>query len=305
MRGIILAIGVFSLCVLAGGVYAQGTGPDLYIPYVDPTRIAIDGLGTDWEDPAVYPQDYRLSFADTPEYFGIVTGSELSGPEDFSAILYLGWSTDNRLYGYCRVTDDVLQVGVSTNGACWGEDTLEIMTDADNSGGDFRGDDLQAKYAQQFGVRQKLGVPMGPGGNEDDTVCHIWAEDGAKWITAPEFFYAVVDYPAGTSAVSYAYEFKLALWDEVGLSVGESRMHDAMPTYEAGVPIGLAIWWDDCDAELNSRDSQIGTVGPEYLTEVWYKADYLNDAYLVDNPLYDVIVAVAPTSWGAVKESLR
>ncbi|MFH1006197.1 MAG: hypothetical protein V1800_01680 [Candidatus Latescibacterota bacterium] len=30
-----------------------------------------------------------------------------------------------------------------------------------------------------------------------------------------------------------------------------------------------------------------------------------NDAYLVDNPLYDVIVAVAPTSWGAVKESLK
>ena len=166
---------VLAMCVLAGAVYAQGTGPDLLVPYVDPALITIDGLGTDWEDPAVYPQDYMLSSTDAPDYFGIVTGSELSGPEDFSAVLYLGWSTDNMLYGYSRVTDDILQVGVPTNGACWGEDDLEIMTDAGNIGGDYRAGDLDAEFAQQFGVRQKAGVAMGPGGNDDDTICHIWA----------------------------------------------------------------------------------------------------------------------------------
>ncbi|MFH1007800.1 MAG: hypothetical protein V1800_09895 [Candidatus Latescibacterota bacterium] len=305
MRGIILAIGVLMICVLAGAVYAQVTRPDLTIPYINPALITIDGLGIDWEDPAVYPQAYMLSSVDDPDYFGLVGGSELSGPEDFSAVLYLGWSTDNMLYGYSRVTDDVLQVGRPTNGNCWTEDNLEIMTDAGNIGGNYRWGDLDAEYAQMFGVRLKQGVAMGPGGNDDDTVCHIWASDEAAWITSPEFFYAVTDYPAGTTDVTYAYEFKLALWDEVGLSVGESRMHDAMATYEAGVPIGLAIWWDDCDVKLGTRDTQIGTAGPEYLTYPGTSADYLNDAYLVGNPLYDVPVAVAPTSWGAVKASLK
>ena len=40
------------VCVLVGAVYAQ-PGPDLFVPYVDPARITIDGLGTDWEDPEV------------------------------------------------------------------------------------------------------------------------------------------------------------------------------------------------------------------------------------------------------------
>ncbi|MFH1007204.1 MAG: hypothetical protein V1800_06855, partial [Candidatus Latescibacterota bacterium] len=203
-----------------------------------------------------------------------------------------------------RVTDDVLQVGVPTNGEAWGEDGLEIMTDAGNIGGAYRAGDLEAEYAQQFGIRLKQGVAIGPGGNEDDTVCHIWAEDGAKWITDSEFFYAVTDYPAGTTAVTYAYEFKLALWDKVGLSVGESERHDALATYEAGVPIGLGIAWDDSDGELGTRDSQIGTLGPDGSSH-WGNADHFNDAYLVDNPILYIIDAVAPTSWGAVKASLR
>ena len=295
---------VLAMCVLAGAVYAQGTGPDLLVPYVDPALITIDGLGTDWEDPAVYPQDYMLSSTDAPDYFGIVTGSELSGPEDFSAVLYLGWSTDNMLYGYSRVTDDILQVGVPTNGACWGEDDLEIMTDAGNIGGDYRAGDLDAEFAQQFGVRQKAGVAMGPGGNDDDTICHIWASADAAWTTGAEFFYAVVDYPTSTTAAITGYEFKLALWDEIGLSVGESKRHSCRATYESGAAIGLGIAWDDSDAEMGTRDTQIGTMGADG-NSFWNNADHFNDAYLVENPLYDVGTAVAPTSWGAVKASLK
>ena len=295
---------VLMMCVLAGAVYAQGTGPDILVPYVNPALITIDGQGTDWEDPTVYPQDYMLSSTDAPEYFGIVTGSELSGPEDFSAVLYLGWSTDNMLYGYSRVTDDVLQVGTPNNGACWGEDDFELMTDPGNIGGDYRAGDLDAEFAQQFGVRLKQGVPMGPGANEDDTVCHIWAEAGAAWTTGPEYFYAAVDYPSGTENVTYAYEFKIALWDEVGLSVGESSRHDCLATYEAGEPIGLGVAWDDCDAEMGTRDTQVGTMGADG-NSFWNNADHLNDAYLVDNPLYGIDTAVAPTSWGAVKASLK
>ncbi len=295
---------VLVMCVLAGAVYAQGTGPDLDVPYVNPALITIDGLGTDWEDPTVYPQEYMLSSTDAPEYFGIVTGSELSGPEDFSAVLYLGWSTDNMLYGYSRVTDDILQVGVPTNGACWGEDDLEIMTDAGNIGGDYRVGDLDAEFAQQWGIRQKAGVAMGPGGNEDDTVCHIWAEADAAWTTGPEFFYAVLDYPTSTTAATTGYEFKLALWDEIGLSVGESQRHDCMATYESGAAIGLGIAGDDSDAEMGTRDTQIGTMGGDG-SSFWNNADHFNDAYLVDNPLYGVVVAVEASSWGAVKASLK
>ncbi|MCD6336551.1 MAG: hypothetical protein J7M27_14730, partial [Candidatus Latescibacteria bacterium] len=63
---------VWVMCVWTGAVYAQGSGPDLLIPYVDPELITIDGLGADWEDPMVYPQDYMLSSASTPDFFGIV-----------------------------------------------------------------------------------------------------------------------------------------------------------------------------------------------------------------------------------------
>ncbi len=295
---------VLVMCVLAGAVYAAGTGPDLEIPFVDSALITIDGLSTDWEDAAVYPQEYALSSTSDPAYFTLVTGSVLTGPEDFSATLYLGWSTDNMIYGYSRVTDDILQVGVPNNGACWGEDDFEIMTDAGNIGGDYRVGDLDAEFAQQWGMRQKVGTVMGPGANEDETTCHIWAEAGAKWSTAPEFFYGVVDYPTGTTDVSTGYEFKLALWDEIGLSVGESQRHDAYATYDAGTPIGFGIAWDDSDATLGTRDSQPGTMGSDG-NSFWNNADHFNDAYLVDNPLYDVMMAVAPTSWGAVKASLK
>ena len=81
-------------------------------------------------------------------------------------------------------------------------------------------------------------------------------------------------------------------------------IHDAMATYEAGVPIGLGIWWEDCDLELGTRDTHIGTASPDYITTMFISADYLNDAYLVDNPLYP-ITAVGASSWGAVKASFR
>ncbi|MFH1006198.1 MAG: hypothetical protein V1800_01685 [Candidatus Latescibacterota bacterium] len=303
MRGIILAVGVLVSCVLAEVVYAQGTWPDILIPYVDPTFITIDGLGTDWEDPAVYPQKYRLSSADDPDYFSFRAGDLPSGPEDFSAVLYLGWSTDNMLYVYSQVTDDVLKGTGIRNGSSWGQETIQIMTDADNIGGPYREGGLEAEHAQQFGVRLRQGVPMGPGGNEDDTVCHILAEDGAKWITGPDFFYAVVDYPANTTAVTYAYEFKLALWDEVGLSVDESQRHDAFASFLADTPIGLAIVWNDCDMVPGNMDSKIGTMSPDGY-DFWNNADAFNDAYLVGSP-YALIDAVAPSSWGAVKASLR
>lgn len=296
---------VLVMLVFAGAVYAQGTGPDLMVPYVNSALITIDGQGTDWENPAVYPVAYVLSTTDAPEYFGLVTGSAIEGPEDFSAVLYLGWSTDNMLYGYSRVTDDLLKVGVPTNGACWGEDDLEIMTDPTNTGGLYRtAGSLDANPGQQFGIRLKQGVPMGPGGNENESRNHIWGYAEAEWTTGAAYFVSECDYGTGETDVTYAYEWKLALWDVVGLSPAESQRHDNLASYNSGAAIGLGIAWDDSDVELATRDSQIGTMGPDG-NAFWNNADHFNDAYLVANPLYDVVVAVEASSWGAVKASLK
>lgn len=295
-------------CVLVAGATYAGTGPDILIPYIDPSRVTIDGLGTEWEDPTFYPQEMMLSSTDNPEYFGIVTGSPPSGPEDWSGVLYLGWSAppDNMIYGYSRVTDDILLIGVPRNGDAWKEDDIEIMTDPDNSGGNFReGYALHAETAQQFGIR--LGeLPLEPGADEDYTRCHIWANPAAKWVSGPEYFYAEVVTPTATENVTYAFEWKIALWDQVGTSPEESVRHDNMASYESGEPIGFGVAWDDADTELGTRDTQIGTMGPEG-NQFWTNADHFNDAYLVDNPLYEVgtVVAVEPSSWGAVKASFK
>ena len=294
------------VCAFVAGMAYAGTGPDILVPYIDASRVTIDGAGTEWEDPTFYPQDMMLSSTDTPEYFRIVTGSELSGPEDWSGVLYLGWGTDNFLYGYSRVTDDILLIGVPRNGDAWKEDGIEIMTDADNSGGNYRsGYDLHAETAQQLHIR--LGeLPLEPGYDEDNTRCAIWAREGAKWVSAPEYFYAEVVTPTETENVTYAYEWKVALWDEVGTSAEESVRHDLRASYDAGEAIGFGVAWDDADTELGTRDTQIGTMGPEG-NAFWTNADHFNDAYLVDNPLYEVgtMVAVEPSSWGALKASFK
>ncbi|RKY57995.1 MAG: hypothetical protein DRP94_07505 [Candidatus Latescibacterota bacterium] len=288
---------------VAGTVYA-GTGPDILIPYIDASRVTIDGAGTEWEDPTFYPQEMMLSSTDNPEYFGIVTGSEPSGPEDWSAVLYLGWGTDNFLYGYSRVTDDILLIGVPRNGDAWKEDDLEMVVDADNSGGDYR-TGIHAENAQQFGIR--LGeLPLEPGADEDATRCHIWAKEEAKWMSGPDYFYAEVVTPTETENVTYAFEWKLALWDEGAASPEDAVRHDLLASYNAGEPIGFGVAWDDADTELGTRDTQIGTMGPEG-NAFWKNADHCNDAYLVDNPLYEVgtTVAVEPSSWGALKASFK
>lgn len=290
---------------VAGTVYAH-TGPDILIPYIDASRVTIDGAGTEWEDPTFYPQEMMLSSTDNPEYFGIVTGSAPSGPEDWSAVLYLGWGIDNFIYGYSRVTDDILLIGVPRNGDAWKEDDIEIMTDPDHSGGNYReGYALHAETAQQFGIR--LGeLPLEPGADEDATRCHIWAKEEAKWMSGPDYFYAEVVTPTETENVTYAFEWKLALWDEGAASPEDAVRHDLLASYNSGEPIGFGVAWDDADTELGTRDTQIGTMGPEG-NAFWKNADHCNDAYLVDNPLYEVgtVVAVEPSSWGALKASFK
>ncbi|HID11130.1 MAG TPA: hypothetical protein EYP17_07495 [Candidatus Latescibacteria bacterium] len=291
-------------CVLVGGlagmVYSH-VGPDIYIPQVDPARITIDGLGTEWEDPTFYPQEYMI----TPDDLGgNVTGGDLPPADDWYGILYLGWSAppDNMLYGYSRVTDDILNDEAARNGDAWRDDTIEIIVDADHSGGNYReGWALHAETAQQFCIRMTqvpLPIPIEGAQDEDKTQWHIWARPEAKWVTKPEYMYAALDHPETRENCTYAWEWKMALWDEVGASPEESKRH----INKLGDCIGLVIQWDDSDAELDKRDDQPGTQGPEG-NESWTTADHLNDAYFVENPLLPP--AVEASSWGVVKASFK
>ena len=298
---------VLAMCALVGGLVGAvvaGTGPDLYIPYIDPGRVTLDGLGTEWEDPTFYSQDFMMTRDDLG---GNVTGGDLPPVDDWDAILYLGWSAspDNMLYGFSRVSDDLLNDEAARNGDAWRDDCLEVIIDGDNSGGNYReGYAIHNENAQQFAIRMtEAPLPPGPGDPEEKTTWYIYANPDAKWMTAPEYFQAALMYPEGRENVTYAYEWKIAIWDQGGASAGESQRH----INQVGDVIGLVIQWDDSDAELDKRDDQPGTEGPEG-NKSWTDADHLNDAYLVENPLYPVgtvATAVEPTGWGAVKASFK
>jgi hypothetical protein len=300
---------ILIVCALVGGlagmVYGQ-VGPDLFLPYVDPGRVTMDGLGTEWEDPTFYPQDFMVP---RDGLGGEVLGGEMPPVDDWDCILYLGWSAppDNMVYGYARISDDILQDDAVRNGDATNDDMMELVVDGDNSGGDFReGWALKIETAYQLGVRMtETPLPPGPATHDDNnnTVFVYSSEADVAWITAPEFFTAALDYPEGRENVTYAYEWKMALWDVCGASPEESQRH----MNQLGDVFGLALQWDDSDGDLTTRDHQPGTNGPEG-RQAWTDADFINDAYLVENPLYDVntvTTAVEPTAWGAVKASLK
>jgi hypothetical protein len=304
MRNILV---ILTVCALVGGLvgmsYGQ-VGPDVYIPYVDPGRVTLDGLPTEWEDPTFYPQDFMMTRDDLG---GNCTGGDMPPVDDWDGICYLGWSTppDNMVYCYSRVTDDLLNDEAPRNGDSWRDDALEVMFDADNSGGNYReGYALACENAQQFSIRMtEAPLPPGPGDDNMNTTWFIFASADAAWMTQPEYFQAVLDYPEGRENITYAYEWKMALWDQGGASAEEAQRH----TNQVGDVIGISLQWDDSDAELDERDDQPGTQGPEG-NEAWTNADHFNDAYLVESPLYDVgpvSTAVEPTAWGAVKASFR
>lgn len=291
---------ILAMCALVGGlvgaVYA-GTGPDLLIPQINPANITLDGLGTDWENPAIYPQEYMLTRDDLG---GDATGGEMPPVDDWDGILYLGWSAppDNMLYGYSRVNDDILNDECATNGGSWQDDGIEFVIDGDNSGGDYRtGYATHAETAMQLGIRMtQVPLPHGPGGNETNTQEHIWANAEAEWLSGPEYLLAALQHPTTRENCTYAYEWKMAVWDVTGTSAAESQRH----TNTLGDVIGLLVQWDDSDAELDKRDNQPATCGPEG-NAGWTNADHCNDAYFVEG----LVVAVEPTSWGSVKASFK
>ncbi len=207
MRTYRVALFVGVLVGVLGTAYAS-SGPDLYIPYVDPERITLDGLGTEWEDPTFYPQDFRMTRYDLG---GNMTGGDMPPEEDWDVVLYLGWTTGahNMLYGYCRVTDDFMHHEWPDNVNAWKDDSIEIIIDADNSGGDYRtGYTLHNENAQQFFIRMtETPLPPGPAATNDNTQWFIYSEPGSEWMTAPEYFQAVLMYPKGRENVTYAYEW--------------------------------------------------------------------------------------------------
>jgi hypothetical protein len=295
------------VCVLVVGLTGTGYGviPDLYLPYIDPGRVVIDGLGTEWEDASFYPQEYMLTTDDLP---GDAYGAEMPPKDDWDVILYLAWSAppDNMLYGYARVTDDILNQDGESCGGGYKDDCIAITCDANNDGGmagKYGGYPLEVEDRVFYRIwMTTFDLPDGPGNRASRTRWCASVAEEAMWVSEPQWFYAAVMRPTTTENVTYAYEWKFAIWDEGAITPEESTRHiNALDDV-----LGYTILFNDTDATGDKRDHQITTAGAEG-EAVWKNSDYCNDAYLIENPLYAVgtVTAVEPTSWGAVKASFR
>jgi len=289
---------VVAACALVVGLTSMAfafTGETLYVPEVDPTAIVLDGLDTEWSNPDFYDPAYILTRDDLRN----VTGGDLPPIDDWDGVLWTGWSAppDNMMYGFYRMSDDILNDESATNGPAWRDDTLELFTDADAGGGDYNAVPPRGTIAQQWCIRITMDpLPPGPGGNNENTQWFMWADMDRAWASGPPWMEAALIHPTTRENYTATVEWKLALWDVLGDDPETSVRH----INELGDIIGFAYQMDDSDAEIDTRDDQPGTPGAG---DAWHIADSFNETIFVEGKV--PFVAVEPVSWGAIKATFK
>ena len=113
-------------------------GVEYFYPQVpDPAAMVMDGKDDDWG--WLDQEEFAIT---TEQMFG-QQGEEISR-DDIDVAFWLAWSAppDNQLYFYAVVTDDTLKLLESDQKRWWSDDIIQITFDADHSGGDFLGENL-------------------------------------------------------------------------------------------------------------------------------------------------------------------
>lgn len=257
--------------------------------------ITADGDDGDWswfDDGFIVPSD---------EMFEIITEA-LPTKDDLDVAVRTAWAPapDNRLYGYMRVTDDTLNVDETEPENGWREDDLEIITDADHSGGPFEepaGENGQ-QYTMHMAVDGGYNTPYGSG-----TAWLRFQVDPAKqWSTA--FWEADISVSPsgathGSTNVTVGYEFAAPLWQVVANDEASSPRHELV----AGQTIGLTYQLNEADSE--DRTHQLSTAGAN---GAHWNADFSSDYTLLAVGEYTPgsgATAVEASSWGHIKATFE
>ncbi len=284
-----------ALALLASAAFAHNNSNGFgYFALEVPEDVSIvaDGSDGDWtwfDEAFTTPQD---------EMFDVITET-LPPKSDLDIAIRTAWTRapDNRLYGFLRVTDDTLNVDETEPENGWREDDLEIITDADHSGGPF--EEPAGENGQQYTMHMR--VPGGydtPYGN--GTAWLRFQVDPAKqWSTATwEADISVSPSGAthGSVNVVLGYEFAAPLYQVVANDEASSPRWELQP----GQTIGLTYQLNEADSE--DRTHQLTTSGAN---GAHWNADFVSDYTLLAIGEYTrgegTATSVEGSSWGNIK----
>ena len=294
-------LGFVLVFALSATVFAH-VGETQYVPQVpNPAAMTIDGNEDDWAW-------MDLSFAFTSDKM-IKGGAEPDFTrEDFDAVYFMGWSAppDNSLYMFARVTDDVLDLNEDNPDWWWADDSFNLAIDADHSGGNIVGTEIEQI---QNGQRWQVRIFPSPGGENSEYGTTGMYHGPSIYQGLPELAWGHLPpygefgstiLPAGSvhaaTDVTYTYEFKMGLWDFYGLSPDESTRH----IFAAEQVLHLQCLFGDSDM-IDQRNSG----GQESTLTIG--GNHANSDELLDHVMVpaDDVTGVEGATWGRIKNHME
>lgn len=286
------------LVLLVLSTVASSHWETYFMPQVpEPGEMSIDGKDDDW---AWYDD---AAFAISPaEMFDALGGAWPPAKDDWDVVLRVAWSPlpDNCLYYFARVSDDSLGIKYAPAFGSYLDDSLEIIVDADDSGGYYR---RTRMTSQQYGVK------ILPAAGQPDAWLYVTSGRNDQWSAKEPFFIyrwtldppdaAPYRQPEG-SVVRYTYEVKQQIWDRYDdTSAASSLRH----VFGPGQTIGLTFQFDEADNSTREREVQVSTT-PNFNAYVdnSYGSDFITVAA---REAADPATAGGVTTWGRVKASFQ
>lgn len=294
-----------ALALLVSATAWGHVGVEYFYPQVpDPAAMVMDGKDDDW---GWLDQG---EFAITTEQMFGQQGEEISR-DDIDVAFWMAWSAppDNRLYFYAVVTDDTLKLLESDQKRWWSDDIIQITFDADHSGGDFLGENLDHVLN---GQRYHLRINPGPGQpvayNSQLEYIDLpeigWSSDVFNGEPTPWFEVGWTLLPSGaghgSTNVTWTMEFRCALWDSYATTPEESVRH----VFEENQVIHIGPKFNDREPVASDEASpfrhNLLPLGSAAAQD--QKGDQMPDwiGLGTDEP-----TSVADNSWGRIKSHLQ
>ena len=296
---------LFLGCVLVlalGGIASAHVGIEIFIPQVpNPAAMTIDGVENDWD---WIDEDFKT----TPEDM-FTAGGEVVPKDDYDLVFWSAYSLppDNRFWFFIRIQDDTLRILEEDQKRWWNDDCLQLTFDADHSGGDFLGENIdQVLNAQRYHLRVKPlpGQPVAYNSLLEyiDLPSIGWSSDLFEGQpTGPDVFeiawtLSPPDAAHLSTNVSYTFELACAMWDIHGVTKDEAVRH--IFAEEQVIHVGPRPL--DGDSGETGAKHQLYHLGGS--TGQDQKGDQMPDYVLLPG---EGGTAVASDSWGRIKSHLN
>ena len=284
-----------------GGIASAHVGIEIFIPQVpNPAAMTIDGVENDWD---WIDEDFKT----TPEDM-FTAGGEVVPKDDYDLVFWSAYSPppDNRFWFFIRIQDDTLRILEEDQKRWWNDDCLQLTFDADHSGGDFLGENIdQVLNAQRYHLRVKPlpGQPVAYNSLLEyiDLPSIGWSSDLYEGQpTGPDVFEIAwtlnpPDAAHLSTNVSYTFELACAMWDIHGVTQDEAVRH----IFAEDQVIHVGPRPLDGDSGETGAKHQLYHLGGS--TGQDQKGDQMPDYVLLPG---EGGTAVASDSWGRIKSHL-